>query len=260
MAECTGKVTLVTGAAGGIGKAITKKFLEENATVIASDIDAAALGKIRSEFSTLDGSVCQVVGNLSNVADCERIVATTLKATGRLDVVVNSAGVWVEGPSDTVTEEMWDRTIDINLKGTFFINRYAIPGLEKTEGCIVNISSNSGLIGEPEVAIYCASKAGVCIMTKALAIELAPKGIRVNAICPGDVMTPMLESQINDWSQGDPQGYTKRLLSYYPQGEHARFIKPEEIAETVYFLASPKAAPITGVCLAVDFGATAGLA
>jgi len=260
MDEWAGKTVLVTGAAGGMGKAVATRFLQNGATVIASDINASSLEKAAAEFSASGGTALAVVGDVSKVSDCKRIVFAAVDKGGRLDTVINCAGVWMEGPSDTMTEEMWDRTIDINLKGTFFISRYAIPELEKTEGCIINISSNSGLIGEPEVAIYCASKAGVCMMTKALAVELAPKGIRVNAICPGDVMTPMLESQIRDWSQGDPQGYTKRLLSYYPQGERARFIKPEEIAETVYFLASPKAAPITGVCLAVDFGATAGLA
>jgi NAD(P)-dependent dehydrogenase (short-subunit alcohol dehydrogenase family) len=259
MGEWEAKVILVTGAAGGIGKATVKRFLENQAVVFASDVNAAALNQSLSNMSVMRGTVHKIIGDVAKVADCERIVATAVNGGGRLDVVVNSAGVWVEGPSDTMTEAMWDRTMDINLKGTFFINRYAIPELEKTRGAIVNISSNDGLTGDPEAAIYCASKGGVCLMTKSLAIELAPRGIRVNAVCPGDVMTGMLEGQAQMFGGGDPQGYLKKLLAYYPQGEKARFIHPHEVAETVYFLASTKAAPITGVCLAVDFGATAGL-
>jgi NAD(P)-dependent dehydrogenase (short-subunit alcohol dehydrogenase family) len=258
MGEWDGKVVLVTGAASGIGKAAVKRFLESNATVFASDIDTSALKQALSDFSELEGTARMITGDVANVADCKRIVATAVKESGRLEVVVNSAGIWLEGPSDTMTEEMWDRTIDINLKGTFFISSYAIPHLEKSQGCIVNISSNDGLTGDPEAAIYGASKGGVCLLTKSLAVELAPRRIRVNAVCPGDVMTPMLKGQAEVFSRGDADGYYKKLLSYYPQGEHVRFIRPEEIAEAICFLASSKASPITGVCLAVDFGATAG--
>jgi NAD(P)-dependent dehydrogenase (short-subunit alcohol dehydrogenase family) len=258
MGEWDGKVVLITGAAGGMGKAIAKRFLQDGAFVVASDIDDALLEKIVMEFSRSGASAGMVAGDVSKVADCERIVAAAVEAGGRLDLVVNSAGVWVEGPSETMTEQMWDRTVDINLKGTFFIIRHAIPELEKTQGCIVNIGSNDGLTGDPQAAVYCASKGGVSLMTQSLAVELAPKKIRVNAVCPGDVMTPMLEGQARDFGQGDPDGYYRELLRHYPQGDNARFIRPDEIAETVYFLASSKAAPITGVCLAMDFGATAG--
>lgn len=259
MDEWQGKVVLVTGAAGGIGKAVAKRFLQSNAFVCAADIDTAALKQACSDFSSLSGVAHWVSGDVAAVTDCEKMVHAAAEAGGRLDVVVNCAGVWVEGPSDTMTEAMWDRTVDINLKGTFFINRYAIPELEKTQGCIVNISSNDGLAGDPGAAIYCASKGGVCLMTRSLAVELAPRRIRVNAVCPGDVMTPMLQGQARIYGSGDPDRYYRKLLAYYPQGDHVRFIHPEEIAETVCFLASARAAPITGVCLPVDFGATAGL-
>jgi NAD(P)-dependent dehydrogenase (short-subunit alcohol dehydrogenase family) len=259
MSEWQDKVVLVTGAAGGIGKAVVRRFLDSNAFVCAADIDTAALNRALSDFSSLNGIFHPVGGDVAAVADCKKMVATAVETGGRLDGVVNCAGVWVEGPSDTMTEAMWDRTVDINLKGTFFINRYAIPELEKTQGCIVNISSNDGLAGDPGAAIYCASKGGVCLLTRSLAVELAPRGIRVNAVCPGDVMTPMLEGQARIYGNGDPNQYYKKLLAYYPQGDRVRFIHPEEIAETVYFLASARAAPITGVCLPVDFGATAGL-
>ena len=140
-----------------------------------------------------------------------------------------------------------------------FMCRYAIPHLEKTGGAIVNISSDAGIIGSKGAAIYCASKGGVNLLTKSLARELAPRGIRVNAICPCDVQTPMIEYQANTFGGGDPEGYKRALLSIYPQGDRARFATPEEIAAFVYFVASPEAAPITGACLSIDFGTTAGL-
>ena len=259
MGDWAEKTVLVTGAAGGMGRAIAARFLEAGARAALSDVNAQALAAASSELACFGGRVHPIVGDVTRVADCEAIVKAAAGFADRLDVVVNSAGVWVEGPSETMTEELWDRAMDVNLKGSFFICRFAIPELEKTGGNIINISSNSGLIGEPEAAIYCASKAGVNLMTRSLAVELAPRGIRVNAVCPGDVQTPMLEGQIRDWSRGDPEGYKKRLLSYYPQGDRARFIRPEEIAATVFFLASPEAEPITGECLAIDFGATAGI-
>jgi len=137
--------------------------------------------------------------------------------------------------------------------------RYAIPPLEKTGGSIINISSDAGVIGSKGAAIYCASKGGVNLLTKSLARELAPRGIRVNAICPCDVDTPMIQYQANTFGGGDPEGYKRALLSIYPQGPRARFATPAEIAAFVHFVASPEAAPITGACLSIDFGTTAGL-
>jgi NAD(P)-dependent dehydrogenase (short-subunit alcohol dehydrogenase family) len=187
------------------------------------------------------------------------MVDAVIEGAGRLDVLVNSAGVWVEGSSDSMTEEEWDRTIDVNLKGTFFCCRYAIPALERTQGCIVNISSDAGVHGTAGNAIYDASKAGVNNLTRSLALELAPRGIRVNAICPADVDTPMLAGQASVYGGDDPQGYLAALLASRPQGRRARFIRPEEIAELVVFLASGKVDPITGACISIDFGMTAGI-
>ena len=252
------KVILITGGAGGMGAASAKKFLEDGAVVYLLDINGKALKAAEAKFAALAGTVKSLECDISRIDQIENALKTVLDSEGRIDVVVNSAGIWVEGPSEIMTEEMWDRTIDINLKGTFFMCARAIPALEKTEGCIVNISSDAGLVGNSEAAIYCASKGGVTLITRALAIELAPKGIRVNAVCPGDVMSPMLEGQARDYGGDDPEGYFKELLSNYPQKGKARFTTVEEIAEAVYFLASPKVGAITGECLSVDFGITAG--
>ena len=157
-----------------------------------------------------------------------------------------------------MTEEQWDRTVDVNLKGTFFCCRFAIPELKKTQGRIINLSSDAGVVGTPETAIYSASKGGVSLLTKALALELAPDLVGVNAVCPADVMTPMLEGQARDFGGGDEKGYLERLLTGYAQREKARFITPQEVAELIFYLASPLAAPITGALISIDFGTSAG--
>ena len=146
------------------------------------------------------------------------MVSTAVAAAGALDVLVNAAGVWTEGPSHAVTENEWDRVLDVNLKGTFFCCRYAIPELKKTRGCIVNLSSDAGVCGTPETAVYSASKGGVTLLTKVLAIELAPDLVRVNAVCPADVMSPMLEGQARDFGGGDPEAYLRTLLELLPAG------------------------------------------
>ena len=132
---------------------------------------------------------------------------------GRLDVLVNCAGVWVEGPTDTMTEADWDRVVDVNLKGTFQMCRHAIPALEATGGCIVNVSSDAGLWGNKGAAIYSASKGGVTVLSKALAVELAERGVRVNVVCPGDVDSPMIRYQAETFGGGDPGRATWRSCS-----------------------------------------------
>ena len=184
------------------------------------------------------------------------MVAAAVARFGRLDLLINSAGVWVEGPAEEMGEADWDRCLDINLKGTFFACRYAIPELRKTGGVIINIASDAGLMGNAGAAIYCASKGGVVLLTKALALELAPDGVRCNAICPCDVDTPMLAGQVSVYGADDPEGYRRKLRAIYPQGERTRFVRPEEVAEFVFAVAGLE--PITGACLPIDFATTAG--
>jgi NAD(P)-dependent dehydrogenase (short-subunit alcohol dehydrogenase family) len=177
---------------------------------------------------------------------------------GGIDVLVNSAGVWMEGPAEEVSEEQWSEVIDTNLKGTFFMCRYAIPYLEKSAGCIINLSSDSGLVGNDLASVYCASKGGVTLLTKSLAVELARKNIRVNAVCPGDVATPMLDRAVEEHGGGQNDKYIEQLLEIYPERPGRRFTKPEEVARSILFLASGSVEAITGACLSIDFGLTAG--
>jgi NAD(P)-dependent dehydrogenase (short-subunit alcohol dehydrogenase family) len=244
----SGKTVLIAGGAGGMGRAIAEEFTRANADIAIADLKP----------ENLPNNYLAISGDVSKVTDCAAMISKTIARFGRLDVLINAAGVWVEGETAGMTEAQWDRTIDINLKGTFFTCRYAIPELEKTEGQIINIASDAGLMGNAGAAIYCASKGGVVLLTKALALELAPKGIRVNAICPCDVETPMLEFQAEKYGRGNPGAYLEKLKSIYPQGARQRFAKPAEIAAFVFAIASPKLAPMTGAALPIDFGTTAG--
>jgi NAD(P)-dependent dehydrogenase (short-subunit alcohol dehydrogenase family) len=248
------RAVLITGGAGGMGRAIAARFLADGDTVMLADRTDDALAEAAARLC----EVGTVTTDVTAVDDCERMVATTVEQLGGIDVLVCTAGVWVEGPAADMTEEQWDRTIDVNLKGTFFACRFAIPALIASQGSIVAISSDYGLVGGPGAAIYNASKFGVNGIVKSLALELAPHGVRVNSVCPADVETPMLAGQARDYGGGDEAGYLAALKATLPQGERARFIRADEIAAAVAFLASDQAAPITGVCLPVEWGVTAG--
>jgi NAD(P)-dependent dehydrogenase (short-subunit alcohol dehydrogenase family) len=254
----TDRVVLISGGAGGMGRAVAQRFLMLGDVVVLADVSQPGLSRATDDLEAPGDRIDAVLGDVTVVSDCERAVEHAVERRGRLDVLVNCAGVWVEGPSAEMTEQEWDRTIDVNLKGTFFLCRFAIPYLERTEGCIVNISSDYGLVGGPGAAIYNASKFGVNGITRSLALELAPAGVRVNSVCPADVDTPMLAGQARDYGEGDEAGYLAELLDTLPQGDRARFIRAEEIAALVAFLASPEAAPITGATIPIEWGVTAG--
>ncbi|MGZ4804796.1 MAG: SDR family NAD(P)-dependent oxidoreductase [Ilumatobacteraceae bacterium] len=240
-------VALITGAAGGIGGATLERFVNGGWMVAAVDLDDVAAGD----------NVLPIRADLTHVDQCRRAVADAVAWTGRLDAVVNAAGVWTEGPSTETTEAEWDRVLDLNLKGLFFVSSAAIPHLISTRGCIINMSSDAGVQGNAGAAVYCASKGGVSNLTRALALELAPSGVRVNAVCPGDVDSPMLRGQAA--ASPDPAAYLDKLLRGYPQGASARFIEPAEIAELIWFLCQPSATAITGANISIDLGLSAGI-
>jgi len=246
--DWSGKTVLIVGGSGGMGRATAQEFADAGAHIAIADI---SVENLPSQFLAIKGDV-------TKVSDCADMISKTVARFGRLDLLVNTAGVWVEGESSAMSEAQWDDTIDINLKGTFFTCRYAIPELEKTGGQIINIASDAGLMGSAGAAIYCASKGGVVLLSKALALELAPKGVRVNAICPCDVEPPMLEFQAQVFGGGDPDAYMAKLRSIYPQGARQRFAKASEIGAFIFSIASPRLAPITGAALPIDFGTTAG--
>lgn len=248
-----GQVIVITGAAGGVGQAVAQRLSRCGATLSLTSQNAARLATIAEKLEA-----DSVTADLSCIRDCKRVIDATLEHFGRLDALVNCAGVWIQGESGAATEADWDRCIDINLKATFFLCAAAIPALKASRGSIVNIGSDAGVIGNAGCAIYCASKGGVTLMSKALALELAPFGVRVNTLCPSDIDSPMLRKQALQYGSGDPDGYLNGLLKHYPQGDGARFIEPDEVACFIAFLLTRAAAPITGAVLGIDFGVTAG--
>ncbi|MEN1762281.1 SDR family oxidoreductase [Anoxynatronum sibiricum] len=252
------RTVVVTGASSGIGYETVRRFMEEGDTVYCISRNEKNLHEVLESLRELPGKALALAGDVSKVSECQQMMREVELAGNGLDVLVNAAGVWKDGPSDTMTEAVWDEVMDINAKGTFFMCRYALPLLEAREGVIVNVSSDSGLVGNKEAAIYCASKGAVTLMTKALAVELAERGVRVNAVCPGDVATPMLEKAFQESDFDDRHDYEASLLAHYPLGDRARFTQPEEVAEAIFFLASNRVKAMTGTCLSVDFGLTAG--
>ncbi|MCW5707969.1 SDR family NAD(P)-dependent oxidoreductase [Shinella sp.] len=251
------RVALIAGGAGGMGTAIAARLSADGYAVVLADLESERLTTAVEAVRAGGGAALAVPLDMRKVASCTSAVETPLAWHGRLDAVVNAAGVWREGAAGTMTEEDWDIVLDVNLKGAFFLIQAAIPHLGNGAS-IVNIASDAGLVGNNGASIYCASKGGLVLLTKALALELAPRRIRVNAVCPGDVATPMIEFQAERYGGGDPDGYKAKLLSNYPQQAAARFIRPEEIARMVAYLCEPDAAPITGAALSIDFGVTAG--
>ena len=210
------RVVLITGGGGGMGRAIAARFLEAGAKVAISDLDPKRVESISRELGSARHPGRRHQGRrLPAHGAGDGGAVRPARRAGRRGRHLD------RGPADHATEAEWDKVIDVNLKGVFFANRYAIPELEKTKGIIVNIASDAGLTGNAGAAIYCASKGGVVILTKALAVELAPRGIRALAICPGDVETPMLAYQASAFGGGNPKGYLENLRTKYPQGAGA---------------------------------------
>ncbi|MBI9106765.1 MAG: SDR family oxidoreductase [Spirochaetales bacterium] len=254
--EFENKRVLITGGTSGIGLAAAEAFTSDGALVCIVGRSEKSLRKASEKINS--ERLHLIEGDVSTAEGCKKIVTKTAGKLGGIDIVVNSAGIWLEGPAEMVTDAQWNSVMDTNLRGTFFICRHAIPYLEKSSGCIVNISSDSGLVGNDLAAVYCASKGGITLLTKSLAVELARKNIRVNAVCPGDVATPMLDKAMETYGGGDDEAYIKDLLEVYPERPGRRFTRPEEVARCILFLASGKVEAITGACLSIDFGLTAG--
>ena len=248
-----GQVLLVTGAAGGVGGAVADLAASLGARLLLTDVLAEPL---QARAAALGATA--VVTDLHECTAADRLVQAALQAYGRLNGLALCAGVWVEGPSKQATEDDWQSCLDINLKASFFLCSRAIPALKARGGAIVCIASDAGVVGNAGAAIYCASKGGVVLMCKALARELAPHGVRVNALCPSDIASPMLDFQAQRYGEGDPNAYFRRLMAHYPQAAQSRFLSPAEVAQHVVWLLSPACAGVTGTSVMLDFGLTAG--
>lgn len=248
------KVALVTGAGSGIGSATAELFAQEGASVVVADYNTESGQATVSSIKNRGGQALFVHADVSKAIDAERMVKVAVDTYGRLDVVHNNAGIFVKPtPAHEMTEDVWDRVFDINIKGVWLGCKYAVPELIKAGGgAIVNTASMAGIRGRPYTSAYCASKGAVVMFTKTLAIELAPHHIRVNCVCPGAVNTPLIQNLGITQEQAAAQ-----VLSDQPI---ARFARPEEIAQAVLYLASDaESSYVTGHALQIDGGQWAGV-
>jgi NAD(P)-dependent dehydrogenase (short-subunit alcohol dehydrogenase family) len=254
MGEFDGKAVLVTGGALGIGKGIVQGFAREGAGVSIADIDRAAAERLAGDLRAQGARVAVTVGDVSQAADAERMVRETVDALGRLDVLVNNAGIqpvdWYYRVEDT-PEEVWDRILGVNLKGTFLMSKYAMPHIRAAGGgAVINMASVQGLQSMPGVPSYAASKGGILSLTRNMAMDYAPDGIRVTAICPGTIDSEMVRTSARA-EGGDVEANLRRYGAFHPL---RRLGRPEDIAEATLFLASERASFITGEYLCVDGG------
>lgn len=245
-ARFSGKTVIVTGSSSGIGAATAKRFSEEGANVVVNARDREKLGKVAAD---MDNERTLIVdGDVSASSFAKEIVTKAVERFGGLDVLVNNAGVGGGGMLHKAEDDEIDRIIDINVKGTMYMCRAAIPELAKTQGCIVNTSSVSGLGGDWALPIYNASKGAVSNLTRALALQLGMKKIRVNAVNPSFTRSEMTDGM--DDNEGLMEAFQRRM----PLGAPA---EPEDIAGPILFLASEDARMVTGVNLPVDGGVSA---
>jgi len=245
------KTVLVTGAGRGLGLAIAKAFHDAGATVIINDRTPAM---VASAIAKLGGGerLIAAPADLATAQGAAAAVAPAL-ARGTLDILVNNAAVNIERPVEETSNDLWNIHLAVNLKAPFFTVQTALPLLAQSQGLVINVASELGLHAIANNVAYVAAKHGLVTMSKAMAIELAPQGIRVNAICPGTMDTELMADCARD--SGDPEGYYKNFRAYHPLG---RLASPDEIAQFVLCLASPAAAFMTGSAIAIDGGSTAG--
>jgi NAD(P)-dependent dehydrogenase (short-subunit alcohol dehydrogenase family) len=249
-----GKVALITGGTSGIGSATAIRFAKEGAAVTITGRNAERGEDVVRAIVAAGGEALFVRADVRSAADCRNAVERTLERFGKIDILFNNAGVFHPRTIPDCSEEEWDETIESSLKGAFLMSKYTLPSMiERGSGSIIHTSSGWGILGGNGAAAYCAAKGGLVVMAKAMAIDHGPQGIRVNCVCPGDVLTPMLHDDAK-----------KRGMSWddYAAGAADRPLgrigTVDEIADAVLFLASDESSFVTGESLVVDGGGVAG--
>jgi NAD(P)-dependent dehydrogenase (short-subunit alcohol dehydrogenase family) len=251
--EFAGKVAFVTGAGNGIGRATAIAFAQAGANVSIADLSQKNLDATAAQIEPLGVRVLPVLCDVSKAADVKAALDKTTETFGGLDLAFNNAGIEQPvTPIADLSEELWNRVINVNLKSVFLCMKYEIPlMLARGGGAIVNTSSGAGVLAIRGQSSYCASKFGVVAMSKVAALEYAPKQVRVNAICPGIIDTPMMDRFSGDTDEG-----RARVIAQEPIGRMGR---PEEIAGAVLWLCSERGGFVTGHALVMDGGQTAGI-
>ncbi|KRB83146.1 3-oxoacyl-ACP reductase [Sphingomonas sp. Root710] len=243
-----GKVAILTGAAGGIGQAIARRFAADGAMLVLADINGEAVEKLAQELRTDGARATAVQVDVGVQQDNEEMVAAAIAEHGRLDILINNAAIGAFGRITDVAPEEWRRIFAVGVDSIFYASRSAMPHLATVRGCIVNTGSISGLYGDYSLAAYNAVKGAAANLTRAMALDHAEDGVRVNAVAPGSVRTP--NSRIFDEHEGIREDFARSI----PLGRRA---ETEEVADAIAFLASDEASYITGTHLVVDGGLTA---
>lgn len=247
--ELEKKVAIITGATSGIGRATALCFAKAGANIAVVGRKRDVVNEVCEAIKENKVGALPVTADITNEADARRVVAETVSKFGRIDILINAAGIISNGTVEDTLLDSWDKMMNINLRSVFHLMQLAIPHLTKKKGNIVNVSSVTGLRAFPGVLAYCVSKAGLDQLTRCAALELAPKGIRVNAVNPGVVVTNI--HRRGGMSESDYEAFLEKSKTTHPLGRPGT---AEEVAELILFLASDKASWITGATYSIDGG------
>ena len=246
------KVAIISGGNIGIGRATAIRFAQEGASVIIAARNQNTAEETMQFIEEIGGKSQFIACDVTQIDQCKNVIQQTVEKFGKLDVLVNNAGIIYRNKNvKETTPEEWQNTFDVNVNGAFYLSKYALPHLEATNGNIVNVASYVGLVGFMGTAAYCASKGALVQLTRAMALDHAKDGIRVNCVCPGSVRTEMITSAWESYGEGAEDVWASK----HPLG---RIAQPDEVANAILFLASEESSFLTGVALPVDGGITAG--